>query len=131
MNNCAATRCVHEIKSIFVLAPATIRPNDWLLIVAPTSAAEVSFTAQNVSGDSHHHDKTSSRAARHYGVDGDALHGRAIARANRADHRGTGAVWRSRPRRKAQTAAEGRAEGRTAQRRTTAWRSARGRSRLW
>jgi hypothetical protein len=104
-----------------------MRPNDGLLIGTPTSV-EVSFTAQTFSGDSHHHDKPSSRAACHYGVDGDALRGHAVPRPNRTCCRGAGAGWRGRSRRKAQTAAqgraEGRAEGRAAERRTAACCSA-------
>src|ERR1019366_4001701 len=89
-----------EIKASPPLKTATIRPNAYSLIARPC--------CQEFSGDPDHHDKPSSRAARHDRSYGDAFRSLLITRANRAA--GCGAdSHRCRPRRQAQGAAEGSA----------------------
>src|ERR1019366_3403629 len=89
-----------EIKTSPPLKTATIRPNAYSLIARPC--------CQEFSGDPDHHDKPSSRAARHDRSYGDAFRSLLITRANRAAGCGAGS-HRCRPRRQAQGAAEGSA----------------------
>jgi hypothetical protein len=91
MNEGAFGRSQHQNKTATRLYAATMRPNGYLLIVAPTGSVNKHLVCcSSFFRDTGHHDTSSPRAACHHRPHGRAIRKLFLACADRAHGDGAG-----------------------------------------